>query len=62
MTLQERTKIAQENLAKLESSRKYFVARYAETGERLYKEMAIETGRDIAALMTAIREAIVQLY
>lgn len=60
MTLQERIKIAQETLAKLESSRKYFAERYAETGERLYKEMAIETGKDIDALMTAIAEASVQ--
>ena len=61
MTLQERTKIAQENLSKLENSRKYFVERYEETGERLYKEMAIETGKDIGELMIAIGEALVQL-
>lgn len=61
MTLQERVKIAQENLAKLESSRKHFAERYEETGERLYKNMAITTGRDIDALTTEIGEALVQL-
>lgn len=61
MTLQERVKIAQENLEKMENSRKHFAERYEETGERLYKEMAIETGKDIAILMTAIGEALVQL-
>lgn len=61
MTLQERIKIAKERLTKMDNERKYFAEQYAETGEKLYKEMAIQTGKDIEKLTIVIGEALIQL-
>ena len=60
-TLQGRIKIAQERLAKMDKDRKYFAEQYAKTGEKIYKEMAIETGKDADKLVVLIGEALIQL-
>ena len=60
-TLQERIKIAQERLTRMGNERKYFAERYTKTGEKLYKELAIQTGKDIDNLTIVIGEALIQL-
>lgn len=59
--LQERINMAQERLTKMDNERKYFAEQYEATGEKLYKEMAIQTGKDIDKLTIAIGEALIQL-